>query len=188
MKYSIFAAVALAASGQGAEAATYTLTFVPDGAQVYQEWVTLDYDGGTAFRLSESFTRDTVPNPPVRNSAYQTGDSPLRYALELELSPGLTSIYTSQFAETGGIYLTFSGQADASLSDGLSFVGTVYYWNDFTDEEYDGTGNWIVRAEAGQVSAVPLPAAGMLFPMALGTMIASGKKRKRRLDRARRRG
>jgi hypothetical protein len=188
VKYSILAAVALAVSGQGAEAATYTLTFVSDAAQAHQEWITLNYDDGKTFHLSESFTRDTIPNPPVRNSAYQTGDSPLRYALELELSPGWTSIYTSQFAEAGGIYLTYWGQTDASLSDGLSFAGAVSYWNDFTGEEYDSTGEWIVRAEVGQVSAVPLPAAGLLFPMALGTVIALGKKRKRRSDRARRRG
>ena len=99
--YSLLTALALAAS-EG-QAATYTFSFVPDDAVPYQEWITLDYDDGTAFRLSDSFTRDTVPNPPVRNSLYQTSDTALRYALELELSPGWTSIYTSQFAETGGI-------------------------------------------------------------------------------------
>ena len=178
VKYSLLTALALAAS-EG-QAATYTFSFVPDDAVPYQEWITLDYDDGTAFRLSDSFTRDTVPNPPVRNSLYQTSAPALRYALELELSPGWTSIYTSQFAETGGIYLTYWGQTDSPLTDGLSFAGAVHHWNDFTGEEFDGTGKWIVRAEADQVSAVPLPAAGLVLPFALGALIAMGSRRKRR--------
>ena len=180
VKYSIFAALALTASASGVQAATYTLSFMPDDAVPYHEWITLDYDGKTTFRISDSFTRDTIPNPPVRNSLYQTNNIALRYALELELSPEWTSIYTSQFAETGGIYLTYWGQTDAPLTDGLSFAGAVHHWNDFTGEGHDGTGKWIVRAEADQVSAVPLPAAGLVLPLALGTLVVVGSRRKRR--------
>lgn len=177
VKYSLLTALALAAS-EG-QAATYTFSFVPDDAVPYQEWITLDYDDGTAFRLSDSFSRDTIPNPPVRNSLYQTSDTALHYALELELSPEWTSVYTSQFAEAGGIYLTYWGQTDAPLSDGLSFAGAVHHRNDFTGEEYDGTGKWIVHAEAEQLSAVPLPAAGLVLPFALGSLFAVGSRRKR---------
>ena len=183
MKHLILTAVALAASGLGANAATYTLSFVPDVAQAHQEWITLDYEEGTTIDISDSFTKDTIPNPPVRNSEFQTsGDGLLRYALELDLSPGWTSIYTSHFAETGGIYLTYFGQTSASLLDGLSFAGHVSYWNAFTGEDYYSDGEWIVRAEADQVSAVPLPAAGWFFPMALGTLIALRRKQKSRLS------
>lgn len=167
---ALAAVTAMGMVGTAADAAVYTLSYRDAGQAIARDWITFDYDGSDFYPRMGMGQEPELPLIDARFASDNPGWNWYELDVSFYSSAGQVFVSILSVWDDGAGYesLRFSGMGQ--MLDGASWDGAALHICDGYRVCGERLGTWTVSAGHYSPTPVPLPAAGLALPAAIGAL------------------